>query len=117
MISIDALRTQQCAPRQTALGADEISSYLHALDGWSLHENKIVKTFSFRDYHFTLAFVNKIAEMIHAQDHHPELLVTYNQCKVSYHTHSVNHKHGGLSENDFICAAKVDAIFNQSFTT
>lgn len=116
MISADELRTQQCAPRQTALAAEEVSTYLQAVEGWSLNENKIVKTFSFRDYHATLAFVNKIAEMIHAQDHHPELLVSYNQCKVSYNTHSVNGGRGGLSENDFICAAKIDAIFNQSFT-
>lgn len=116
MISADELRIQRCAPRQTALCAEEVSTYLHAVDGWSLNEEKIVKTFDFRDYHATLAFVNNIAEMIHLQDHHPELLVTYNHCKVSYNTHSVNDGRGGLSENDFICAAKIDAIFNQSFT-
>lgn len=116
MISAEELRTQKCAPRKTALGEGEVANYLRALDGWSLNENKIVKTFDFRDYHVTLAFVNQIAEMIHAQDHHPELLVSYNQCKVSYNTHSVNGGHGGLSENDFICAAKIDTIFNHSFT-
>lgn len=115
MISAEELRTQQCAPRQTALTADEVSTYLQAVVGWSLNENKIVKDFKFRDYHATLSFVNAIAEMIHLQDHHPELLVSYDQCKVSYNTHSVNGGQGGLSENDFICAAKIDAIFDQSF--
>lgn len=116
MISAEELRTQQCAPRQTALAADEVSTYLQVVDGWSLDDNKIVKNFSFRDYHATLSFVNAIAEMIHAQDHHPELLVSYKLCKVSYNTHSVNDGRGGLSENDFICAARIDAIFDQSFT-
>ncbi|MFT2520759.1 4a-hydroxytetrahydrobiopterin dehydratase [Escherichia coli] len=51
--------------------------------------------------------------MIHAEDHHPELTVTYNRCNVKFDTHSVNEGRGGLSANDFICAAKVDAIFAQ----
>lgn len=119
MITADDLRQQQCAPRQTALNADEVASYLQAIDGWSLKDDedgKIVKTFAFRDYHATLSFVNAIAEMIHAQDHHPELLVSYNRCVVSYNTHSVNDGRGGLSLNDFICAARIDDIFNRSFT-
>jgi 4a-hydroxytetrahydrobiopterin dehydratase len=116
MTSADDLRQQQCAPRQTALSADEVVSYLQAIDGWSLNGGKIVKTFAFRDYHATLAFVNAIGEMIHSQDHHPELLVSYNRCVVSYNTHSVNEGRGGLSQIDFICAARIDDIFNRSFT-
>jgi CRP-like cAMP-binding protein len=51
-----------------------------------------------------MAFVNAIANLIHEQDHHPELLVGYNYCTVRYNTHSVNNGKGGISENDFICA-------------
>ena len=54
-----------------------------------------------------MAFVNAAAWISHREDHHPDLLVGYNQCKVTYVTHSV----GGLSRNDFICAAKLDALF------
>ena len=115
MITADDLRKQQCSPRQTALNADEVTSHLHAIDGWSLQEGKVSKTFAFLDFHVTLAFVNAIADMIHGQDHHPELLVTYNRCTVRYDTHSVNEGRGGLSENDFICAARVDDIFRHSF--
>ena len=52
-----------------------------------------------------MAFVNVVAQIAHQQDHHPDSLISYNQCKVTYSTHSV----GGLSVNDFICAAKINA--------
>ena len=80
-----------------------------------LTDGKIAKTFNFQNYYETLAFINAIAYVIHAEDHHPELVVTYNRCVVKFDTHSVNGGKGGISENDFICAAKVDAIFTQSF--
>lgn len=115
MITADDLRKQQCSLRQTALNADEIDAHLSTIDGWSLEEGKITKTFTFLDFHVTLSFVNAIADMIHGQDHHPELLVIYNHCTVRYNTHSVNNGRGGLSENDFICAAKIDDIYTHSF--
>ena len=54
-----------------------------------------------------MAFVNAVAWLSHREDHHPELQVGYNRCRVEYWTHAI----GGLSENDFICAAKLDALF------
>jgi 4a-hydroxytetrahydrobiopterin dehydratase len=79
---------------------------LPKLHGWKLRSGELCKTYPFKDYHHTMAFVNAVAWMAHRQDHHPDLLVGYNRCEVRYSTHSVN----GLSENDFICAAKVDAL-------
>ena len=98
------------------IGMDEgqINQYLAALDGWALQEGKIVKAFGFKDYYQTLAFVNAIVYVIHAEDHHPELVVTYNRCIVKFDTHSVNGGRGGISENDFICASKVDAVYQTS---
>lgn len=109
------LREQKCRHQVNALNADEIAEHLKAIDGWAVQEGKIVRQFSFQNYYDTLAFVNAIAYVIHAEDHHPELLVTYNRCVVAFNTHSVNDGKGGLSENDFICAAKLNAIFEQSF--
>ncbi|MES2026599.1 MAG: 4a-hydroxytetrahydrobiopterin dehydratase [Pseudomonadota bacterium] len=109
------LREQKCQRQVIALSADEVSEGLKAISNWSLQDGKIVRKFSFQNYYDTLAFVNAIAYVIHAEDHHPELVVTYNQCVVKYDTHSVNGGKGGLSQNDFICAAKLDAIFDQSF--
>lgn len=108
------LLEKKCRHQETALTNAEIADHLAALDGWALQEGKIVKTFKFRNYYETLAFVNAIAYVIHAEDHHPELVVTYNRCVVKFNTHSVNAGRGGISENDFICAAKANAIFKLS---
>jgi 4a-hydroxytetrahydrobiopterin dehydratase len=114
MVSASDLLREKCRHRETALSEPEIAQYLAAVDGWALQDGKIVKTFSFKNYYETLAFVNAMAYIIHAEDHHPELKVTYNRCIVKFNTHSVNGGRGGLSENDFICAAKVNAIFQMS---
>lgn len=115
MINTADLRERKCTPQETALSADAIADYLPAVNEWTVQDGKIVRQFSFDNYYATLAFVNAIAYVVHAEDHHPELVVTYNKCIVKYDTHSVNGGRGGLSENDFICAAKIDAIFEQSF--
>ncbi|CAN5468111.1 4a-hydroxytetrahydrobiopterin dehydratase [soil metagenome] len=106
---------KKCRHQDTGLSASEIESYLAKVEGWTLQDGKLVKSFDFKNYYETLAFINAIAYVIHAEDHHPELVVTYNRCIARFDTHSVNGGKGGLSENDFICAAKVDAIFVQSF--
>lgn len=69
-------------------------------------QEKINRTYTFKNYQQTMTFVNQVAEIAEAQDHHPNMLVSYNRCNVSYCTHTVN----GLTENDFICAAYIDAI-------
>ena len=80
------------------------------LPQWRLENGKLVREFRFADYYETMAFVNALAYLTHAEDHHPELTVTYNRCVARYDTHSVNQGQGGLSLNDFICAAKADAL-------
>ena len=90
------------------LSDEEIDRLLAALDGWRRQGNSIAKTYEFKDYHDTMAFVNATAWISHREDHHPDLAVGYQQCVVSYTTHAI----GGLSENDFICAAKIDALFS-----
>jgi 4a-hydroxytetrahydrobiopterin dehydratase len=95
-----------------AYSAEEIEAQLLVVAGWQLKDGFIEHQYSFKDYHGTLAFVNTLATMIHAQDHHPELIVTYNKCLVKFNTHSVN----GISVNDFICAAKADSLYTTSTT-
>ena len=80
---------------------------MQQLDGWHRFDHLINKTFRFKNYYETIAFVNAVAWLSHTEDHHPELAISYNKCLVEYSTHSVY----GLSDNDFICAAKVDALF------
>jgi 4a-hydroxytetrahydrobiopterin dehydratase len=99
---------QACDAKTPKLGEAEAHSLLRELDGWQLGEgaSSIARTFNFKNYYQTMAFVNAVAYMAHREDHHPDLTVSYNRCIVVYSTHAV----GGLSENDFICAAKVDAL-------
>lgn len=78
------------------------------LPQWQLIEGEslLQREFHFRDYYQTLAFVNAVAWIAHQQDHHPQLVVSYNRCRVSFTTHAVD----GLSINDFICAARIDQL-------
>jgi 4a-hydroxytetrahydrobiopterin dehydratase len=83
-----------------------VEGYLADLPGWEYRDDWIVKTFTFKNYYETMAFVNAMAFISHQEDHHPDLEVGYKTCKVKYTTHAIK----GLSENDFICAAKVEKL-------
>ncbi len=89
------------------LNDQEIATRLAALDGWTRAGNAIVKTYRFANYHETMAFVNAIAWIAHRSDHHPDLEVGYNRCRVAFSTHSA----GGLTDKDFANAARIDALF------
>ncbi len=105
------LAKSKCKPCEggvSPLNADEIAKLLRQLQGWEHAGGVIAKTYAFKNYYQTLAFVNAAAWISHREDHHPNIMVGYNQCRVSYVTHAIN----GLSENDFICAAKLDALFD-----
>ena len=114
MTTIAELLAKKCRHQETALDDAQAQSHLALLPEWQLADGLLTRTFSFRNYYETLAFVNAIAYIAHAEDHHPELTVGYNRCAVRFNTHSVNGGRGGLSENDFICAAKVNAVFSQA---
>lgn len=88
----------------------EIEAQLHELPGWRYDEQALERTFTFRDYYETIAFVNAIAWMAHHEDHHPLLVVGFNRCTVRWDTHAV----AGVSIRDFIGAAKTDAIFGRT---
>lgn len=105
------LATKKCKPCEGGVApytAEQAREALQQLKGWSLEDGKLVKLYPFGNYHHTMAFVNALAWISHREDHHPDLEVGYNKCVVRYWTHAVN----GLSENDFICAAKCDALFD-----
>lgn len=100
-------KCQPCEGGTSPLTKAKAASLLLQLDGWTLGDRIINKTFEFKNYYQVMAFVNAVAWMTHREAHHPDMTVGYNKCRVEYSTHSI----GGLSENDFICAAKVDALF------
>ncbi|MEJ7808562.1 MAG: 4a-hydroxytetrahydrobiopterin dehydratase [Telluria sp.] len=104
------LLSKHCVPNAPALHTGTIDALLTQLSGWAVIDGTLQSSFSFRNYYETMAFVNAIAWVSHQQDHHPELRVSYKLCGVSYTTHSAD---GELSENDFICAAKISALYVQ----
>jgi 4a-hydroxytetrahydrobiopterin dehydratase len=104
------LASRKCIPCEggvAPLRQDEVTRLLKQLQGWESVGGKIAKTYSFQNYYQTMAFVNAAAWISHREDHHPDMTVGYNKCRVEYMTHQI----GGLSENDFICAAKLDRLF------
>ena len=104
------LAAKHCKPCEKGtppLPADMVRELLRQVPGWEQRGGEIEKSYPFKNYYETMAFVNAAAWVSHREDHHPDLEVGYNKCKVRYSTHSV----GGLSENDFICAAKLEALF------
>ncbi len=97
-------------PVRKALSATAVVAKLSKLEGWALtgdgKDVAIVKTYTFANYYETISFVNAVAFIANAQDHHPDLSVHYNRCVVRFNTHDA----GGISETDFECAAHIDAL-------
>ena len=97
-----------------ALSATEIVTQLSKLNGeqalgWRLIDGALEKTYTFKNYHETIGFVNALAFIANTEDHHPELAVSYSKCTVRFNTHDVN----GISVSDFFCASKVDMLLSQ----
>lgn len=97
-----------CEGGVAALSHSEAEALLKNIPGWMLNGSEIFRTYQFKNYYEVIAYVNAAAWVSHREDHHPDMLVGYKECRVSYTTHAIN----GLSENDFICAAKLDALFS-----
>ena len=101
-------KCKPCAAGQPPMPEPEIARMLSQLPGWKYCAGVITKTYSFPNYLQTMAFVNATAWISHREDHHPDLSIGYNMCRVDYCTHAIS----GISENDFICAAKLEALFS-----
>ena len=97
---------QPLAAGTPPLDGHDLEHLLSHAEGWEIVDGELRKTFQFEDHYQTMAFVNAVAWVSHREDHHPEMVVGYDTCAIHYSTHSI----GGLSENDFICAAKVDHL-------
>jgi 4a-hydroxytetrahydrobiopterin dehydratase len=107
------LAEQHCVPCEggtPALGKEQAETLLGQLDGWSLQEaaghQQIAKRFKFRNFVEAVDFVNRITPIAEAEGHHPDLEVSWGRVLVQLWTHAA----GGLTENDFILAAKIDRV-------
>jgi len=109
MSELAARRCKPCEGGIPPLTPAEATQLLAQVSGeWALTDNAqaIRREFKFRDFYRTMSFVNALAHIANIEDHHPDLEVGYNYCRVAFTTHAIK----GLSENDFVCAAKVDLI-------
>jgi 4a-hydroxytetrahydrobiopterin dehydratase len=109
---MSGLADKKCAPCEggvaplTAAEAKEMAKQLHA--DWKVADDSksLKRSLKFKDFYRTMSFVNALAHIANTEDHHPDLEVGYDYCRVTFSTHSI----GGLSVNDYICAAKLDRL-------
>ena len=103
-----SLVDRHCTHGAAALDDATMQSLLTEVPDWRISGARLEREFVFRDFHETMEFVNALAFMIHREDHHPDLTVGYRRCTASWTTHSAGNR---LTDNDFICAAKADALY------
>jgi 4a-hydroxytetrahydrobiopterin dehydratase len=109
MSTLAERKCKPCDGGTAPLTLAEARQYLAQVSsGWALTQDAhaLQREFSFKDFYRTMSFVNALAHVANIEDHHPDLAVGYNHCRVTFTTHAIK----GLSENDFVCAAKVDLI-------
>lgn len=114
MTLVDLLKRKSMPrrPGDTALTDQQADLLVPLIAGWHRTGGEIHKTYTFRNFHEVMAFVNALAFVAHTEDHHPELEVSYSKVRVRLSTHSVH----GLSENDFITAAKIETLLSPPWT-
>ncbi len=103
---LSELKCSQIEKGTPTLPTTEVQKMLIELPGWTLNNSAISREFKFKDFTSAMEFVNKVAEIANAEDHHPDINISYNKVKMELSTHKI----GGLSMNDFIMAAKINMI-------
>ena len=108
MTELSTLKCQACEGGVEPLTRNQSKAMLEKVDGWKINEagTIITRVFDFKGFYKTMAFVNAVAWIANQELHHPDFEVSFNQCVIHFTTHAIN----GLSENDFICAAKIDRL-------
>jgi 4a-hydroxytetrahydrobiopterin dehydratase len=105
-MNLTSMRSVQFEAGLPKLSAVRVEEFLRHVDGWQATNDRLVKTFKFEDFVKAMQFLNRVAELAEREQHHPDFCVHYNRVDFTLWTHTV----GGLSENDFILAAKIDAL-------
>ena len=110
MNELNQTKCKPCEGDSAPLKREQIQQLLSTCRDWTLNESGtcIHRNFTFKGFYKTMSFVNAIAWLANQDQHHPDMEVGYNYCNVKYTTHAI----GGLSENDFICAAKVNRLID-----
>ena len=108
MAGVD-LRARHCVPCEGGvpkLDATRVAEFRREVPAWEVRDDKLHRTFRFRDFKAAMQFINRMAEIAEVEGHHPDFAVHYNRVDVTVWTHAID----GLSENDFILAAKIDVL-------
>jgi 4a-hydroxytetrahydrobiopterin dehydratase len=109
-IDLSSKKCKPCEGGTPPLATEEANKLLAQISGWELLEGiKIKKEFKFKDFLAAMEFVNNVANIANQENHHPAILISYNKVKITSSTHAI----GGLSENDFILAAKIDKLISK----
>jgi 4a-hydroxytetrahydrobiopterin dehydratase len=103
------LADETCGADVAALSSAEIDKLAQEVPDWSLKDRSVERAFQFEDFDEAMDFVDSVADLAAEQDHHPDILISYNRVRLTLSTHTV----GGLSRNDFIMAAKIDRLIDQ----
>ena len=103
--------SKRCLPCEGGvdpLTQERIDELLQQVTGWQLNaaRTEIERHYQFKNFYGVMAFVNAVAWLAHQENHHPDMTIGYNECTIRYSTHSIS----GLTENDFICAAKINQL-------
>jgi len=104
MMELASKRCKPCEGGMQPMTPEESQKLLGQVEGWKLEENTIQKIFKFKDFAEAISFVNSVARVAEEEGHHPDIQIFYSRVKLTLTTHAI----GGLSENDFILAAKID---------
>lgn len=109
--NLTAKRCLPCEGGMRPLDAERVAELLAQVPGWEVVEDgrRIQRRFKFKGFYRTMAFINAMAWVANEEGHHPDFEAGYNFCLVTFTTHAID----GLSDNDFICAAKVNALLNE----
>ena len=105
------LASKTCVPCRggiPALKGEELTVLAHQVPMWSvIHEHHVTRKFEFPDFRKALAFVNRVGEVAEQQGHHPDILLAWGRAEITMFTHKID----GLTESDFILAAKIDKLY------
>jgi 4a-hydroxytetrahydrobiopterin dehydratase len=96
-----------CEAGMPPLSEEQARELLPQVPGWQLEGNTLTRRFKFKDFQGSMAFVNRVAELAESEGHHPDIHISWNRVRLELTTHSIK----GLSENDFIMAARINEVF------
>jgi len=106
MADLKQKRCVACDAQTPRLSVEEVEALMEQAPGWELEENKLSRRFKFRDFKEAMAFVNRVADIAEEEGHHPDIHIFWNRVQLDLTTHAIK----GLSENDFIMAAKISDL-------